>query len=181
MKTSIILGFVFSLISTSAFAEGIRWKPETHKPGDYNSIDQSQGGLIHHVFRGKVGRFYVLDSYRGSSPTGEPVFSTYLDKDGNQVRWVRQDGFEVNYRPHDCTRTLGRCQYSQVDSNGNQEIRLRITEATQNGFRFSEYGADGVRIFGGEIALDARGNAGNGRLDGTQGQQRFRLVGQVYQ
>lgn len=181
MKTSIVLGFIISLVSTAAFAEGIRWKPETLKPGDYTSINQDQGGLIHHVFRGKVGRFFVLDSFRGSSPTGPPVFSTYLDQDGNQVRWVRQDGFEVSYRPHDCTRTLGRCQYTQADSNGKEEIRLRITEATGNGFRFSEYGSDGVRMFGGEMTLDARGNAGNGRIDGNQGRQGFRLVNQVYQ
>ncbi|QUJ77189.1 hypothetical protein KDD17_03975 [Sulfitobacter albidus] len=181
MKFPIALGFVISLISTSVSAESIRWKPETLKPGDYTSINQSQGGLIHHVFRGKVGRFYVLDSYRGSSPSGKPVFSTYMDKDGNQVRWVRQDGFELKFRPHDCKRTLGRCQYTQTGSDGKKEVRLRITEATRNGFKFSEYGSDGKRLFGGNITLDARGNAGNGRLDGYQGKQRFRLVKQAYQ
>ena len=55
MNVSIALGFMISLISTSVSAESIRWKPETLKSGDYTSINQSQGGLIHHVFRGKVG------------------------------------------------------------------------------------------------------------------------------
>lgn len=181
MKIVVAFAFIISLISTSVFADSVRWKPETLKAGDYTSINQSQGGLIHHVFRGKVGRFYVLESYRGSSPSGKPVFTTYLDKDGNQVRWVRQDGFELKFRPHDCTRTLGRCQYTQIGSDGKKEVRLRITEAARNGFKFSEYGSDGKRLFGGKMTLDARGNAGDGTLNGYQGKQRFRLVKQAYQ
>lgn len=109
------------------------------------------------------------------------MFTTYLDKDGNQVRWVRLDGFELKFRPHDCTRTLGRCQYTQTSSDGKKEVRLRITEAASKGLKFAEYGSDGKRIFGGRIALDERGNAVNGSIDGNQGKQRFRLVDRVYQ
>ncbi|MGH1415123.1 MAG: hypothetical protein ACRBB0_16665 [Pelagimonas sp.] len=180
MKTAIVLGVLISLMSTSASAESIRWKPETLKPGDDTSLNQSQGGLIHHVFRGKVGRLYALESYRGSSPSGKPVFTTYLDKDGNQVRWVRQDGFELQFHPHDCTPTLGPCQCTQVGSDGKKEVRLRITEAVRGGFQFAEYGSDGRQLFGGNLTLDARDNAVNGRLDGNQGKQRFQMVKQVY-
>lgn len=181
MKVATVFGLLVALASNAAFAEGIRWKPETLTPGDYTSIEQSQGGLIHHVFRGKAGRSYVIESFRGSSPSGSPVFTTYLDKDGNQVRWVRQDGFELKFRPHDCTRTLGRCQYTQTGSDGKKEIRLRITEATRKGLKFTEYGADGKPLFGGQIDLDERGNAGNGSLNGYQGKQRLRLVRKAYQ
>ncbi|ATG35786.1 hypothetical protein PhaeoP23_01644 [Phaeobacter piscinae] len=181
MKVAIVFGVLVGFVSTAVFAEGIRWKPETLTPGDYISIDQSQGGLIHHVFSGKAGRSYIVESYRGSKPSGKPVFTTYLDKDGNQVRWVRPDGFELRFRPHDCTRTLGRCQYTQTGTDGKRETRLRLTEATRMGFKFSEYSSDGKRLFFGQITLDEHGNAGNGRLDGNQGKQRFRLVGKVYQ
>lgn len=181
MRAVVFLGLALSVIASSAVAEDIRWKPETLRPGDYTSIKQSQGGLIHHVFRGKSGRFYILDSYRGAAPSGKPVFSTYLDKDGNQVRWVRKDGFELKFIPHDCTRTLGRCQYTQVGSDKKKETRLRITTATGTGFKFDEYNASGQRLFGGKMELDARGNAGSGLITGNQGKQRFRLVGQAYQ
>lgn len=181
MKVAAILGFLVLHAAHAANANDIRWKPETLTPGDYTSIDQSQGGTIHHVFKGKEGRFFVMDSYRGASPSGSPVFTTYLDKDGNQVRWVRQDGFEIRFRPHDCTRTLGRCQYTQTGSDGKKEVRLRITEVTRKGLKFTEYGSDGKRLFGGQVTLDERGNAGNGTLDGYQGKQRFRLVKRVYQ
>lgn len=181
MKIAFIAGISAALVSTAVAASDIRWKPETQTPGDYVSIDQSQNGLIHHVYGGKSGRYYVLKSYRGDSPSGKPVFTTYLDKDGNQVRWVRQDGFELKFRPHDCTRTLGRCQYTQTGSDGKKQVRLRITEATRKGFKFTEYNADGKRLFGGKITLDTHGNAGNGRIDGYAGKQRFRLVKSVYQ
>lgn len=168
MRGTITLGVLMVCVAAPAFADSIRWKPETLTPGEYTSIDQSQGGLIHHV-------------YRGPAPSGTPVFTTYLDKDGNQLRWVRQDGFELTFHPHDCTRSVGRCQYTQKGSDGRTEHRLRVTEVVRNGFRFTEYGADGQHLFGGRLTLDARGNAGNGRLDGTAGSQRFRLVRRVYQ
>lgn len=60
MKVATTLGLVLSLVSTSVLAEGIRRKPETLTPGDYTSINQSQEGLIHHVYRGKVGRHYIF-------------------------------------------------------------------------------------------------------------------------
>ncbi|CAN0590765.1 unnamed protein product, partial [Ectocarpus sp. 12 AP-2014] len=102
-------------------------------------------------------------------------------KDGNQVRWVRKDGFELKFIPHDCTRTLGRCQYTQVGSDKKKETRLRITTASGTGFKFDEHNASGQRLFGGKMELDARGNAGSGLITGNQGKQRFRLVGQAYQ
>lgn len=181
MKAATITGLLLTLVISPAFAEGIRWKPETLKPGDYTTIDQSQGGLIHHVYRGRVGRSFAIESYRGSSPSGTPVFTTFLDKDGNQVRWVRQDGFELKYRPHDCTRTLGRCQYTQTGSDGKKVTRLRITEATRTGIKYTEYDSEGRRLFTGQVALDERGNAGSGSIDGNQGKQRFRLIKSVYQ
>lgn len=181
MRAIVFLGFIFAAIATPLIAEDIRWKPETLKTGDYVSIDQGKVGLIHHVYRGKERGDYVLDSYRGASPSGKPVFSTYLDKDGNYVRWVRQDGFEIKFNPHDCTRTLGRCQYTQIDSDGKRVVRLRITTATRNGFKYVEYNSDGQRLFGGKMELDARGYAGNGTITGPQGKERFRLVKQSYQ
>ncbi|MEM9755873.1 MAG: hypothetical protein AAF914_07770 [Pseudomonadota bacterium] len=170
-----------SFATTAAAQDDIRWMPETMTPGDFVTIDQSVGGLIHHVFSGSSGSEFVIHSFRGAAPGGTPVFTTYLDRDGNSTRWVRADGFEIVYEPHDCTRTLGRCQYTQISSDGSSEVRLRITEATDRGFTFDEYDANGQRIFGGWIELDDRGMAGDGRISGNDGRQRFRLVSTFYQ
>ncbi|GAA6177433.1 hypothetical protein GCM10007927_01980 [Sulfitobacter pacificus] len=162
-------------------AQDIRWQPQTMTPGDYLSIDQSMGGPIHHVFAGRSGKAYVLKSYRGPSPDGTPVFTTFLDRHGNYLRWVRADGMMIDYRPHDCKRTAGECQYRRVFSDGRHEIRTRVTTPTANGFTFKEYDASGNFIFGGSIELDERGNAGDGHMNGNQGEQVYRVMKRFYQ
>ncbi|MEO0677490.1 MAG: hypothetical protein AAFZ02_08030 [Pseudomonadota bacterium] len=149
-------------------------------PGDVVAIDQSSGGRINHIYRGVRRGAHVLESVRGDAVNGPVTFTTFMDGDGNQLRWLRSDGFEIRYEPHDCTRTLGRCQYRQTNSNGQSEVRLRITEATSGGMSFDEYNAAGQRLFGGQLDLDERGMAGSGRIDGTQGTQTFRLLGKSY-
>lgn len=175
IATSLLLG------SGAAQAQDIRWKFETMTPGDYVSIDQSNGGLIHHVFSGQSGGTYVIHSFRGRTPGGTPVFTTYADGDGNWLRFVDSEGNEWRYSPHDCTRTIGRCQYTQINPDGSREVRLRITEATRNGYSFQEYDASGQRLLSGRNELDERGTAGDGRLNGPMGEQRFRLVHHIYQ
>ncbi|WP_209079553.1 hypothetical protein [Shimia sp. R9_3] len=180
MFKSKLLLVAFSLMATSASAQDIRWKSEKATPGDYVSVEQSKGGLIHHVYAGRKGKDFVLKSYRGAQPAGEPVFVTYLDKDGNYRKWVRADGFEIKYRPHDCTRTLGQCTYKEVHSDGRRKKRTRVTEATKNGLAFKEYDESGAFLFGGRIALDAWGWRGDGTVDGNRGKQKFRLAGRSF-
>ena len=168
-------------ISGPLLAQDIRWQPETFTPGDFVTIDQTPGGLIHHVFAGRSGNGYLVQSFRGARPGENLVFSTYLDANGNYLRWVRPDGVEIRYVPHDCTRELGRCQYTEIHSDGTQQVRLRITEATRNGLRFDEYNQAGEHIFSGQFDLDARGNGGSGRVRGDRGVTQHRLVQSVYQ
>ncbi len=174
--------FACAITSTPvAYAKDIRWKPELATIGDYVTIDQSQGGRIHHVFKGKSGRAFIIESFRGRSPQGVSVFTTYLDKNGNYLRWVRADGFEIRFKPHDCTRTIGRCKYTEIHSDGKRNNRTRVTKVTRTGFSFQEYDHEGKFLFGGRITLDERGNAGNGTIQGYQGKQRFRLIKRIYQ
>lgn len=167
--------------ATGVSAQDIRWKPEQLKSGDYVSILQKPGGLIHHVFAGKVRSEYLIESYRGKSPVGEPDFVTYLDKDGNYLKWQRADGFEVQYAPHDCTRVIGECCYTQTDSNGNTEQRTRVTLATRRGFKFTEFGSDGKELFGGKIGLIENGFAGTGFVKGPQGKTSYTLKARYFQ
>jgi len=164
-----------SLMGTSANAQDIRWQSEKMTPGAYVSINQSQGEMIHHVYTGRRGKAFVLTSYRGAKPGGTPAFETHLDKDGNYVRWVRPDGFEIRYRPHDCTRTLGQCSYKEIHSDGTRKQRTRVTEATKKGLAFKEYDENGTFLFGGKMNLEEGGWAGNGVIDSAQGKQRFTL------
>ena len=179
--------FLFLLIlATLATActvpEGdIRWKPELLNTGDYVTIDQSRSGRIHHVYSGQEGSNFIITSYRGASPTGTPAFTTLLDRNGNYIRWARSDGYEVRYRPHDCTRTLGKCRYTEIRPNDDHIKWTRTTIVTPTGFKFTEIDQSGARQVSGEITLDEYGIAGSGFVDGHFGAQTFTLVSQHYQ
>lgn len=173
--SKMIFGLLLFQLPTMADAKDIRWKSELHSKGDYTIIDQSQDGPMLHVFRGKKNGLFVTDSYKGTQQKGKPVFSTYSDEDGNDVKWVRSDGFFVDYIPHNCKRTLGRCVFKQIDSAGKTENRERTTQATKSGFRFSTK-VEGKFLYKGEIKLDEFGDAGDGWLSGYQGEQKFTLI-----
>ncbi|WP_162617560.1 hypothetical protein [Yoonia maritima] len=156
----------------------IRWKPELLSPGDYVSVHQSRSGLIHHMYNGRQGKDYLVESYRGQSPTGTPAFTTRLDGNGNYLSWQRSDGYEVRYQPHDCTRTLGKCRYTEIRPNEERIRWTRITTATNIGFKYVETDTNGERRVTGEIAIDERGFAGSGQVSGHFGAQTFTLIGQ---
>ncbi|PRY80337.1 hypothetical protein CLV80_101189 [Yoonia maritima] len=166
-----------STIAACAVPVGdIRWKPELLSPGDYVSVDQSRSGLIHHMYKGRQGNDYLIESYRGPSPTGTPAFTTRLDGNGNYLSWQRSDGYEVRYQPHDCTRTLGKCRYTEIRPNDERIRWTRITTATDTGFKYVETDRNGERRVSGEIAIDERGIAGSGQVSGHFGAQTFTLV-----
>ncbi|KMW58628.1 hypothetical protein AIOL_003606 [Candidatus Rhodobacter oscarellae] len=169
------------LAAVPAHALDIRWRSELAKPGDFVTIDLSQDGRIHHVYRGKSRGAFIVDSYRGNKPSGRPIFTSYLDAQGNFLRWVNAEGFQIRYRPHDCTRTIGKCQYTELHSDGLRERRVRVTKATRNGFSFKEYDGRGKFMFGGTIKIDERGFARDGFIKGEGVNQRFRLVKRRYQ
>lgn len=149
--------------------------------GDVITIDQGKNGLISHVFAGKFGRLFALDSYRGRVADSKPIFRRLLDRNGNYVKWVRADGYEVRYEPHDCKRTLGKCIYTKIQPDGVREVRQRITKPTKRGFSFNEYDQNGNRLFGGKFELDQRGVAGDGKITGVQGfLRRYRLIDRSY-
>lgn len=175
--------FVGVLLGTSAqlSAQDIRWKPETLKKGDFVVIDQGAGKQVAHVFRGKKGRGYLLETYDTSRPKSEAPFRTVLDRNGNYLDWTRPDGYKLKFRPHDCTRTLGQCHYTQVFPDGRKEGRTRITKATNAGLEFKEYDAKGKFFLSGTFALDARGNAGTGWVKGLDRKVVHKLVRSVYQ
>ena len=158
----------------------IRWKPELLNTGDYVTVDQSRSGRIHHVYSGRQGNNYVINSYRGATPTGTPAFTTLLDRNGNYLIWERADGYQVRYEPHDCTRTLGKCRYTEIRPNDERVRWTRITTATETGFKYVETDRNGERKVSGEISIDERGFAGSGQVSGHFGAQTFTLVEQHY-
>lgn len=174
----IVLGLVFAL---PAAAQDIRWKPEAATVGDYVTIDQSINGRINHVYRGKIGKAYVIESYKGKKTSGPPAFTTYLDRDGNYLKFVAADGSTFKYLPHDCKRVLGVCKYTEVRPDGAREKLTHIAKAIDGGFAYQILDEAGNVIFDGKTMLDDRGNAGNGYVRGGEITQKYRLVKTFYQ
>ena len=182
MKLPLLVTCLAALSACAAQPTGdIRWKPELLNAGDYVSVSQSRDGLIHHMFVGSDRGNYVVQSYRGASPEGEPAFTTVLDRDGNYLLWEDQDGYQVRYEPHDCTRTLGTCRYTEIRPNNLRVRWTRVTTATEVGFKYVETDRNGGRKVTGEIALDARGVAGDGTVNGYFGGQNFTVVNRSYE
>ena len=171
--------------AAGALAESITWNVGSSAPGDYITIDQVENGerrRVHHVYRGESRGRHLIDTYWGDRPEGEPLTTTYLDDKGNYLRWVRRDGFELRFRPHDCTRTVGRCGYTEIFPDGRRERRERVTTPESGGFSFVEYDADGNERFRGRFEIDERGAAGTGFVAGVYGRRTdHKLVQRVYQ
>lgn len=177
---SILLALV-GFMATTAHANDIRWKSEQMTVGDNVSVKYSKDGLLLHVLRRKSLGSYVWDTYKGNKAEGKPTFTTYSDKDGNAKRWVRADGRKIRYAPHDCRRTLGQCSYKEIHSNGKSYSLTRITKATKDGFQFQTITQDGKVRLSGSFAIDARGMATNGTIEGYAGKQTYQMTRRSYQ
>lgn len=175
---------VFSTLALPANAQDISWKLPSMKPGDYVSVRQVEKGnrrTQHHLLRGKSGRTFIIDTYEGKKPQGKPISTTTVDKDGNYLSWQNQHGYSIKYKPHDCTRTLGRCTYTQVDSNNEKLKRLRVTTLVEGGFTYVEYDEDGNWVVKGKTELDHLGSGGDGFVQNVEGRKaKFRLLGSSY-
>lgn len=175
-------GFVLcGLLAGPACAQDIRWKPELAKPGDYVVIDQGGNGKYAHVFRGKVGKYYVIESYKGGKISGKSAFKTSLDRDGNYVKFVYADGATYRYQPHDCRRVVGTCSFTEISPDGTRRKQTHVAKATAEGFEFQIYDETGKLTDKGKMALDDRGNAGNGVIYGEGSKYTYKLVSSHFQ
>lgn len=162
-----VAALLFSL--TTVQAQAIRWKPEMLMPGDFVVLEQSQGPLLHHVFRGRSGNTFILETFHGPNANGQPNTITYLDRNGNRLRVVGSDGSSVTYDPHDCARTLGQCRFTKTDADGMTKEHLRRTQQRKHGFSFTLYDAGTALLQEGAFNLSSRGFAVNGWIKDTAG------------
>ncbi|MCT4557709.1 MAG: hypothetical protein N4A61_06575 [Pelagimonas sp.] len=106
------------------------------------------------VFAGAVSQVNFVGGY-GVNSNGDLVSTTAVD------------GAITRYVPHNCGRTLGRCEYQVHHPGGLIETRTRVTEQTRKGLRYKEYGVDGLMTEG-LATLDETGTVTGGwtRLKG---------------
>lgn len=181
MSKEMLIAAFGIVLATSVSAEEIRWKPETEKPGDYVVINQTQAGRVTHVFMGKVGNAYVIESYKGKVKPGERDFTTYLDQDGNYLKFVYPDGSMYKYQPHDCKRVLGTCRYTEIAPDGTRQKLTHVARAIRGGFEFQVLHEDGEVKLEGQVMLDEHGNAGDGFTRGGSRVEKYKFVKSYFQ
>ena len=118
------------------------------------------------VFRGQQGKLFVYDHITGTDPNAKRNFRDLRDAQGNQIERRFINGRIVKFKPHNCQRIVGVCDFveSGTDNNGNayQTQMRRTNTPTRKGFKFEQVAirSDGgqVHIRSGTVnALDSKG------------------------
>lgn len=169
-----ILSWVLAcaLLPITAAAQDITWNLSKLSPGDYVVQKSRPNGTVIHQFQGKAGRYYVVQTYRGSGAARELTLTSYLDRNGNHVRAVYPDGFTYRYTPHNCGRTLGTCRFFVKLSDGRRYQRSLVTSVQGDRVSFVEYDAQGNWSDKGWFRIDALGTALTGFTQSADGKRR---------
>ncbi|MDA7423509.1 hypothetical protein [Thalassococcus lentus] len=146
--------------SASVAAADISWKADRMAAGSVMVMKDSAGAITH-VKRGQSGDLHVFDTFNGQGRNAAYIGSYHTNARGEVTALIAADGAVTRFAPHRCTRTVGKCSYTVIHSDGFQEQRTRITEETRNGLRYQEFGLDGL-IAEGALELDEIGAAKSG-------------------
>ena len=138
-------------------------------------IDAGEVGGLHVgsvlVYDGTIGETSIRylgqdgDLYRFAKHIGgeadDPATSTFwLDRKGQTVRVIEDDGEILRFEPHDCSRTRGECHYAFHSELGSQTFR-RQNERQGRSWRYRIFwiiAPDVERVsMEGEVTIDRYG------------------------
>ena len=143
-------------LASAATAQDISFKMSEIAAGSTVTIRNSDGKTFTHQHLGKTGRHYSYRTFEGASPAGTPIITWFTNARGELVRQV-QNGQVRRWSPHRCMRTLGQCKYTETRPDGTRIKRVRVTEATKNGFKYGVYTTSGELVLSGWAEIDAKG------------------------
>lgn len=124
-------------------------------------VMKDRTGVLSHVKRGTSGDTHMFDIFAGQGRDAEYLGGYKVNARGEVIQTTAFDGAVTRYAPHRCSRTLGKCTFTVTHVDGFVEQRTRVTEATADGLRYREYGADGL-MSEGALQLDQIGAAKSG-------------------
>ncbi|WP_303435993.1 hypothetical protein [Salipiger sp. 1_MG-2023] len=157
---AILLSAILTLASAPLHAD-IAFQAARMTPGSLMVIEDGHGAFQSHVARGQQDGLFRFDTYESKGK--RPVFlgSYYTNDRGEVVREVTAEGLITRFEPYRCARTMGRCAYVIIHSDGFREIRQRVTRETALGLAWKEWGLDGL-VSTGALELDQLGAAMKG-------------------
>lgn len=86
-----------------------------------------QGQISEDRYLGRDGKAFITERINSAHPTLAARMRLYRDKHGNFLSLEYTTGVSATYVPHNCVRTLGRCDYLVKNSHGPDAQRARIT------------------------------------------------------
>lgn len=136
MKKFGIFALSLTLLSTPALAQDISVKMAQIPAGSWLLSKAGKHTTIQ-VFRGKQGRSYVVDFVQGKDPNAPRSARDLRDEEGNVLKRTNANGEVTTYRPHNCQRTIGRCEF--VQKTGNKTAKMvRVNTPKGKGFTFEQ-------------------------------------------
>jgi len=167
-------------LATPSAAQDINWQMDRLNPGFAVQLEYDPGGTFTHRLRGRDGALYVIDSFFEKNE--QPAFTVWVTARGNYVALKTPDGFERQYVPHDCKRSIGRCTFTEVTGTAQKTFtRVTTPDFASGGYNYVQYDDEGKQMLRGFIALDEYGTAGNGfAIDADGAKTTYTLLGVIY-
>lgn len=155
----IMIALALSFTAVAAHAD-ITWKVDRLGAGSV-MVMQDRVSATSHVKRGTDGALHVFDVFEGQGQDAGFLGSYKVTATGNVVESIAADGAVTRFAPHNCARVLGECAYVVTHPDGFAERKVRVTEPTRAGLRYTEYGLNGMEREG-VLSLDTLGASEGG-------------------
>ena len=91
------------------------------------------------IFRGRTGAGFVVEMYKGKTQDSGLLATDIRDGAGNVLKRTAASGLINTFRPHNCQRVVGRCEYTHDSSTLDTPPAkmIRETRPKSRGFEFS--------------------------------------------
>lgn len=121
--------FLFFCLAAAVFGVGLRAQEFdiSKLPIGYEWRWRADNGNTKFVITGHLKGRFTRDSSKG-----QPLEATvHINKKGEATRFVAKH-LEIRFTPHDCSLTLGDCEY-RMKETGKPSQRMRRVSSVQNG------------------------------------------------
>lgn len=143
--------------TTAANAQDISFKMKEIAKGSTVTIRNSDGKIFTHQHLGKINNTYAYKTFSGRQASGDPLGTYFANERGELTRSEDRNGAVTRWKPHRCMRTLGQCRYTRILPDGSRQKRIRVTEATKDGFKYAIYENSGELVLSGWAKIDKFG------------------------
>lgn len=101
-------------------------------------VHETDTGPRLRIIRGRENGLWVSEIIRDWTPDGDWVARNYHTINGNLVRQEYPNGRVIRYEPHNCSRVVGECRYTEIREDGRRTM-LRISTPKDDGVAVDIY------------------------------------------